>query len=221
MTFQRARNDEQREARRRAILETATAMLDEMGVAELTLNELSRRVGRAKSNVLRYFDSREAVLLELLDAAVQEWLTEVSDALVRGVDPRRPVTERADRLSEVLASTLAARRPLCELLGAQGGVLEHNVSVEVVVKHKRVALARLTSAADLLRRHVPELGGEAERVCFHVLVLAGALAPYSSPPAGVQAAYDLEPALAVLHLELRDSLRSAIRMLLTGAVPRA
>ena len=52
-TFQRARNEEQREIRRRAILETAAAMLDEMPVAEVSLNELSRRVGLAKSNVLR------------------------------------------------------------------------------------------------------------------------------------------------------------------------
>ena len=67
-TFQRARNEEQREIRRRAILDTAAAMLDEMSVAEVSLNELSRRVGLAKSNVLRYFESREAVLLDLLDA---------------------------------------------------------------------------------------------------------------------------------------------------------
>jgi hypothetical protein len=43
----------------------AAAMLREMPVAELSLNELSRRVGLAKSNVLRYFETREAVLLEL------------------------------------------------------------------------------------------------------------------------------------------------------------
>lgn len=60
MTFQRARSEEQREGRRRAILDTAAAMLTEMPVADLSLNELSRRVGLAKSNVLRYFESREA-----------------------------------------------------------------------------------------------------------------------------------------------------------------
>jgi AcrR family transcriptional regulator len=35
-------------------------MLTEMPVAQTTLDELSRRVGLAKSNVLRYFESREA-----------------------------------------------------------------------------------------------------------------------------------------------------------------
>lgn len=33
----------------------------------MSLNELSRRAGLARSNVLRYSESREAILLELLD----------------------------------------------------------------------------------------------------------------------------------------------------------
>jgi len=68
-SFKRARSEEQRTQRRRMILDTTAAMLAEMPVAHVSLNELSRRVGLAKSNVLRYFESREAVLLELLDAA--------------------------------------------------------------------------------------------------------------------------------------------------------
>lgn len=66
-TFQRARSEEQREARRQAILDVAARMLTQMPVSELTLNALARHVGLAKSNVLRYFESREAILLELLD----------------------------------------------------------------------------------------------------------------------------------------------------------
>src|SRR2546428_13885140 len=84
--FQRARSEEQREARRQAILGAAAAMLAEMPVAEVTLNELSRRAGLAKSNVLRYFESREAVLLELLDSAWQGWL------FPAGLEPGLPVS---------------------------------------------------------------------------------------------------------------------------------
>src|SRR5881397_2489195 len=103
MTFQRARSEEQRGVRRRAILEVAAAMLDEMPVSELTLNELSRRVGLAKSAVLRYFESREAVLLELLDHAIRQWVAEVTDELPGAIDPKRPVTERGDQLAAVLS----------------------------------------------------------------------------------------------------------------------
>ncbi|MFT4053490.1 MAG: TetR family transcriptional regulator [Novosphingobium sp.] len=54
------------------ILTTASAMLSEIPVAEVSLNELSRRVRLAKSNVLRYFESREAVLLELLSDEIEQ-----------------------------------------------------------------------------------------------------------------------------------------------------
>src|ERR1700722_18568858 len=89
--FQRARSAEQREVRRRAILDTAAAMLAEMTVAEVTLNELSRRVGLAKSNVLRYFESREAVLLDLLGSEWQEWLAALAGELGDAVGPSAPV----------------------------------------------------------------------------------------------------------------------------------
>nr|WP_281372832.1 TetR/AcrR family transcriptional regulator [Kineococcus aurantiacus] len=155
-----------------------------------------------------------------MGAVVQGWLTELSGDLATAVDPALPPTARAEQLSGALARSLAAHRTLCDLLGAQGGVLERNVGVEVVRQHKRRTLTQLTAAADLLRRHLPELGDAAEEFCFHAMVLAGALAPYSSPPPGVRAAYEAEPALAVLHRELPDSLGSAIRTLLLGAVPR-
>ena len=100
-TFQRARSEEQREVRRRAILDAAAAMLAEMPVAQVTLNELSRRVGLAKSNVLRYFESREAVLLELLDSAWQEWLTGLEADLGAAIDAAAPVAGRGDQLAGV------------------------------------------------------------------------------------------------------------------------
>ncbi|MEV5680264.1 TetR family transcriptional regulator [Streptomyces sp. NPDC052069] len=221
MTFQRARSAEQREIRRRAILDTAAAMLDEMTVAEVTLNELSRRVGLAKSNVLRYFESREAVLLELLDVSLENWLAELAGELAAGIEASAAPEARAGQLAEVLSRSLADRVVLCDLFGAQGGVLEHNVSVEVVKRHKRSALTRLAALVELVRRHVPELGDGAQTFCLMSLVSAGALSAYVPPPPSLVAAYADEPALCVLHLELRDALRVSFTSALLGVLPRA
>ncbi|HVW45024.1 MAG TPA: TetR family transcriptional regulator [Amycolatopsis sp.] len=221
MTFKRARSEEQRKIRRQAILDTAAAMLDEMPVAEVSLNELSRRVGLAKSNVLRYFESREAVLLELLDAFLESWLAELADELAAGIEADAAPEVRAGQLAEILSRSLARRVVLCDLFGAQGGVLEHNVSVEVVKRHKRVSLAHLAAMSDLVRRHVPELGDDAQLFCLTSLVSAGALSSYVPPPPSVLAAYADEPALGVLHLELRDALRVSLTSTLLGVLPRA
>ncbi|WP_410643462.1 TetR/AcrR family transcriptional regulator [Amycolatopsis sp. lyj-346] len=220
MTFQRARSAEQREERRRTILDTARKMLDEMPVAEVSLNELSRRVGLAKSNVLRYFESREAVLLELLDGALREWLAEVDGEVAAGVDPDRPAPARAEAFAAVVAGSLARRTVLCDLIGAQAGVLEHNVSTDLVVRFKRSALGGLDTMADLLRRSVPEVGGEARPVCLLAMVLAGGLWTHCRPSPSAGAAYEADPALAVLRLELAPALANGLALLIAGAMAR-
>jgi len=220
MTFQRARSEEQRAVRRRAILETTSAMLDEMPVAAVTLNELSRRVGLAKTAVLRYFESREAVLLDLMDDRTATWLAELEQELAHGVDPGRPALERAEQTADVLSRSLAAQTVLCDLYGAQGGVLEHNVSVEVVRRHKRASLGNLAVMAGLARRHLPELGDRAEQFCLNALIMGGALSAYTAPPLSLLAVYESEPELAVHQIDLQPALRLAIITSLVGMLPR-
>jgi AcrR family transcriptional regulator len=221
MTFQRARSEEQREIRRQVILDTAATMLDEMPVAEVSLNELSRRVGLAKSNVLRYFESREAVLFELLERALARWLAEVPDRLAAGVDPRLSPRERGDQVAAVLSASLTRQTVLLDLINAQTNVLEHNVSVQVVVRHKRSAVAGIATTADLIRRHVPELGDGARTVAMMSLILAGALSTYCRPSASVLAAYEADPTVAGLRLDLRATLENAIATLIAGTLARA
>lgn len=220
MTFQRARSEEQREIRRRAILDTTAAMLDEMPVADVTLNELSRRVGLAKSNVLRYFESREAVLLELLDTSMADWLDELADELATGVTPAAPMDVRARQVAEIFSRTLAPRTVLCDLIGAQGGVLERNVSVDVVKQHKRSSLSKLVTTVDVLRHHLPELGDDAPQLCLMILLSAGALKTYVPPPPSVLAAYGDEPELGMFNLKLDEALRMSVSSLLLGVLPR-
>ncbi len=196
-------------------------MLNEMPLAEITLNELSRRVGLAKPNVLRYFESREAVLLELLDHFLQEWLTALDRDLALGVDENQPMTGRAAAVAEILSDSLATRVVMCGLFGAQGSVLEHNVSVEVVTRYKHAALARMTTMTTLLQKHLPELGENATLFCLQTMVMAGALTAYSTPPPSLQAAYLAEPDLAHFHLDLKDSLKLSLTATLLGTLPRS
>lgn len=220
MTFQRARSEGQREIRRRAILGTAAAMLDEMPVAEVSLNELSRRVGLAKSNVLRYFESREAILLELLDSFLRDWLTKLAGELADGADECVTAEARAGRLADNLSRSLAGQSVLCDLFAAQGGVLEHNVSVEVVKRHKHSSLMHLATMAELVRGYVPELGDDAQRFCLMSLTVAGALSTYVPPPASLLAAYAEEPELGRFNLDLHDALRFSLGSIMLGALPR-
>ena len=75
--------------------------------------------------------------------------------------------------------------------------------------------------ADLIRRHLPEVGDHAELFCLHTLIMAGALSAYTTPPPSLLAVYESEPALAVHHVDLRTALRLAIITSLVGMLPRS
>ncbi|WLW58248.1 TetR/AcrR family transcriptional regulator [Streptomyces sp. YU58] len=220
-TFQRARSEEQREIRRRAILDTAAAMLDEMSVGALSLNELSRRVGLAKSNVLRYFESREAVLLELLDRDWRQWTAALPEQLTASLTPGAPTIQRGQQFAAVLAHSLEQHRVLCDLLSAQAGVLEHNVSADVAARYKRAALDNVAALAELARRHLPELGDHTDQLCAQAIMVSGAVWTHARPSAAMLAAYESDPSLAALRMDFTTTLEEMLTTLIAGTLARA
>jgi AcrR family transcriptional regulator len=221
-TFQRARSVEQREVRRRAILDAAAAMLAEMPVARVTLNELSRRAGLAKSNVLRYFESREAVLLELLDSAWQEWLAQLEQDLPAAVDRGAAPAERGDQLAAAIAASLASRPVLCDLLSAQAAVLERNVSPQVAAQYKRAASADSAALGRLVLDCVSELGEhDAGRLAAAAVMVTGAVWPHAQPSAAMLVAYEADPALAAMRVDFTATVREVLEVLIAGLLARS
>jgi AcrR family transcriptional regulator len=221
-TFQRARSAEQRELRRRAILDAAAAMLAEMPVAQVSLNELSRRVGLAKSNVLRYFESREAVLLELLDSAWRDWLRQLEGDLPAAVDAAVAAAERGDQLAAALAASLACRPVLCDLLSAQAAVLERNVSPQVAAVFKRAAIANVGALSQLALACIGELGErDAGRLAAATVLVTGAIWSHAQPSAAMLAAYEADPALASMRLDFAATLREVLEVLIAGLLARS
>jgi AcrR family transcriptional regulator len=217
-TFQRARSAEQREVRRRAILDTAAAMLTELPVAELSLNELSRRVGLAKSNVLKYFESREAVLLELWGIEFEAWVEDVRTALR---DVTGSPAQRGEQLVDAVVRTLSARPVFCDLISAQAAVLERNISTDVALTFKRAALRGYEELLTVVVEAVPQIGVDgASRFIANASMLAGAIWTHSHPTAAILAAYDADPALAAIRQDFEPTLRDALTTLLYGILPR-
>jgi AcrR family transcriptional regulator len=191
-------------------------------VAEVTLNELSRRAGLAKSNVLRYFESREAVLLELLDSAWQDWLVRLDQDLAGAVDPAAPVTERCGQLATAVAASLASRPMLCDLISAQAAVLERNVSPQVAAQYKRASMAAIAALGGLMLRCVPELGDpDAVKLAGVTIMTAGALWPHTQPSAAMLAAYEADPELAAMRLDFAVTLGEVLEVTSAGLLARS
>lgn len=215
--FQRARRPEQVEARRTAILAAARELLAQRPVADISLRELSCRVGLAKSNVLRYFDSREAVFLEVLEGEWTDWLDELERALGDPAPPE-PGFAREERVARTIAATLDRRRLLCELISSMAPVLERNISLEFARGFKRRAAANTERLGALVRTRVPELSaGAARHFALGVVVLVSGAWPYANPTDAV--------AVAAAELggvpEFAAGLAEGLTNLLAGLVARA
>ncbi|GGJ77746.1 TetR family transcriptional regulator [Deinococcus aquiradiocola] len=210
--FRRARTEEQRQQRRGHILGTTREMLQGRRLAELSFNEIARGVGLAKSNIMRYFESREAILLTLLQEDYAAWVDEVETELAQSMQP-----DPIERVAEVLSRTIMARSLLCELLTATPTVLEHNVTTEEIIPFKlgiQASMGRLmTLLSPALGTWTPEQKGvflgELHATVTHTWALA-------HPASALEAAYAARPDIAVMPNPAQVVVREAIATVLTG-----
>src|ERR1700675_3551854 len=118
--YQRARRPEHKEERREAILLAACELAAERSVREVSLGDIARRVGLAKSNVLRYYETREEVYLRLLMREWEAWQVAVAARLWAAA----PTPEA---VATALAGSLAERPLFCDLVSQMAATLERNV----------------------------------------------------------------------------------------------
>lgn len=148
-SFRRAHTDEQRKIRSEVILDTTRRMLATMRVPDLSLNAIAREVGLAKSNVLRYFHSREAILLSLLTTEYTTWVTNVTATANDCTSP--------EALAAVLAQKACAQPLFPPLLSELTNTLEHNITVDDVVNFKTQILHQVKTLTDFVHETCPEL----------------------------------------------------------------
>ncbi|MCK0440667.1 TetR/AcrR family transcriptional regulator [Gordonia alkaliphila] len=181
-----------------------------------------RRVGLAKSNVMRYFESREAVLLELLVSQVKDFFPLASARLSSDVVPQHSATDRAAAVAAALSAEFAKQPTMCELLDAQAGALERNISAATAADYKRAGYETSGEFAAALRRALPELDEPATVDAVKLIVmLVGTIWINAHPPAAVQEAYAADPGLTFLPDGFERSLENAIRAVLLGLLAQA
>jgi len=216
--FQRARSPEQKAERTEQILGAAEAMLAEgQDVARLSLSELARRAGMAKSNVYRYFESREAILLALLEDRTERWAREVIAAL-RQLDSGGSNASHVDAMARVLAESATARPVMCHLMSALPSVLEHNVSLAPVRSYKASSLDLIGRLATAMHAVVPELGTELHsELLHHAFAFIVGSWPLAHPSEVAEEVLK-DPALAPLRHAFAEDLRRVVGLMASGMI---
>jgi len=209
--WSRARSPAQKRIRQRAILDAAAVLIDELGVDKVSLSAIAREAKLSKANCYRYFENREAILLELLVNEGQSWTDQVVDALAKRNSP-----VEIEELSELVVMATLDRPRLCELTSALWTVLELNVSLDVVADFKRRFGQMSEGLCQSLADSVVGLTSEdAHQFAAFYLMFMGSAWAAAKPSPAMQALYEL-PEFVDMRMNLRTTLTQHASLLLHG-----
>ncbi len=193
------------------MLSAAGRLFDARGVDGTTLSAVAREVGLAKSNLYRYFESREAILMQLYVDEFEAWSLSVGEAM-------RPLhdTDDCDGVVDALVRSMVDRRRLVELSVAVAAVLEHNVGEDTVIQAKRGNRRWISAMAESLLAALPSLSiGRIQRFLWHFCAHAIGAWPDANPSEVVQRV-QARPEFAETCIDFEDMLRDHGLILLRG-----
>ena len=150
--FTRARRPDEIAQRQEEIVSAAAALLDSEALDKISLNAIAREAGLAKSAVYRYFESREAIFLRILEQDWRQWLEQVEAALAPLAGSDDPAA-----VARALTSATVAQPRLCRLVSALSSVLEQNLSEDVVLGFKQESLTLATRMMEALHSALPSI----------------------------------------------------------------
>ena len=174
--FVRARRPEHKQQRREAILAAARDLAVRRGVRAITLGDLADAVGLAKSNVVRYFGTREEIFVELCS----EEGYRLRDALLP-----RLADVTAETLPHVLSTTLVEHELFCELVSQLTTHLEHNVSYQAAERLKVTSTVLIHELAHSLAERPVGLDADQAKLLLSVTSQLGAGLWAASRPSDV------------------------------------
>lgn len=235
LDFERARTPEAKRARQAAILAAAARLAVAGSVREVTASAIADEVGMHKSAMLRYFETREDIFLQLAADAWDEWSTavraELADlagrpavarpAVARPIAGRHGRDQTAHEIAALLARSLVARPLFCDLLAHTPLNLERNVSLEKIKAFKTRALAAVAEVGSALCTVSPLRLDQARGVVATATAMAGAMWQMAAPGTRLRAFYESEPELAHAVVDVEPGLTDIIDALITGYAARS
>ena len=206
--FLRARRPEHKQQRREAILAAARDLAGASGVRNVSLGAVAEAVGLAKSNIARYFGTREEIYLELLTEEWRLWAHAVSAQL--------RAAEGTAEAMDALAETLVDRPLFCDLLSHVSTSLEHNVSIPAARAFKHTLHDLLAAMGAEVARATDLTEREGRELVVIAGSLAGTLYRAANPPPVLAQVYAEDPDLAASRPTLLPTLARALSALAAG-----
>jgi len=148
----RATNEDQKIARRQAILNGARQLFMEADYFDVSMATIAKRSGLAKGTVYLYFKTKEEIFLSLSTEELEEWLSAFEARLNKQIAPLENV-----EFVGILRETFMGRHLMQRLLSLLHLVLEKNINYEEAFAFKLNLKTRMNRLSKLVEQALPFL----------------------------------------------------------------
>lgn len=211
----RARKDEDKEARRRLILDEALALYTATSYAEVKMADVAERAQLAKGTVFLYFPTKESLFLALLEELLFAWFEKLGGLL--SADEGRWT---GAKMARTVAESLEGQETSTRLLALLQTVLEQNVTLEQVRGFKERLLSALGHTGALVEQRLAFLKqGEGARFLMHLYALVTGLRQMADVSPVTREVLEL-PHMAPLRVDFTLELTDALTHMLRGLETR-
>ncbi|NRB40178.1 MAG: TetR/AcrR family transcriptional regulator [Pseudomonadales bacterium] len=155
MNWQRATTHEKKNERKEAIYKAAFDLFKKNGYDKVSFNGIAAEAGFTKSNMYRYFSSKEEIFLNVFAELFEKWIEDCSKRLQK-LEQHEVIANFAKTWVESLMSH-PHFLDLCPLLFIS---LERNSSFEQLLEFKREAKNSLYQLTLEISRVYPDIQGE-------------------------------------------------------------
>ncbi len=170
-SWQRARTEEQVAQRANSILAAAARVFEDVPYDEVTLGVIAGEAGITRTNIYRYFETREAIFLTLYEGDVARWVLEFEVELSHAPTPMEP-----DQFIDLWTRVVLRQQRLLRLTPLLALSLEKNSSETLYRQFKESTHTMIEKAASLIGPALPALGRDDLFAFFmmHHAMVAGA-----------------------------------------------
>lgn len=143
----RARDPQDKAARRQSIIDAAWRLLDESAAQLPSVSQVAKEAGLAKGTIYIYFQTREEIYLASLETQFLKWLQAVTQFVSEGKRDLRS-------LAQHICDFVAQRRKFMRLASSSNAILEQNLSYEAARAYKQALAAGLVQCGKALEDHL-------------------------------------------------------------------
>jgi len=214
MGWERARSEQQKEQRISGIIVATARLYETHSFEEITFVLIAKEAKFTRSNLYKYFNSKEEIFLELIKQDIAFWRKDVTANLKPG-----SITS-VKEFASVWVGLQVRHKRLIKLLSLLHNALEKNVSIEKLTEFKRGAKEELFVLAEVICRLFPKLSLE-KAANFLELQIASAIGLFQMTDLSEMQQQILDdPEFAVLKLDFEISFQETVEHLLNGKLSR-